>query len=96
MINRSTLTRGRLWNDLAESFTWGGFGGHVQTGFQDPADLTEYGVMICTPDVASPTENDSFVKRALEGVGIVVRKFIPLSECPYRGDVTVFVGPDQL
>jgi hypothetical protein len=99
MINRSSRTRNNLWIEFAEVFNRAGFGGvdggGVQTGFQESTTPDETGVMICINDPTSPSKIDAIMKDALEDIGIE-SKYIPLSEALYKGDITIFVGPDPL
>jgi hypothetical protein len=98
VINRSSSTKNNLWSELANVFNRAGFGsvdGSVQTGFQESAHPDEAGVMICTIDPHSPSKIDALIKDVLEKIGIK-SKYIPLSEAIYKGDITIFVGPDPL
>jgi hypothetical protein len=96
-INRSSSTANSLWTDLVEVFNRAGFGNNnnVQIGFQEPATPGETGVMICIINPGSPSSNDVLIKDSLNKIGIKL-KFIPLSEAKYKGDLTIFVGPDPL
>lgn len=96
-INRSSSTTNGLWTDLVEVFNRAGFGNNnnVQTGFQEPANPGETGVMICIINPSSSSNSEVLIKDTFERIGIK-SKFIPLSEAKYKGDITIFVGPDQL
>jgi hypothetical protein len=95
VINRSSSTAGSGWLELAQLFQRVGFGDNVSTGFQEPASIDEYGTMICSKDPLNPSELDLKVKQILDTAGLEPR-FIPLAECPYKGDITIFFGPPKL
>jgi hypothetical protein len=96
-INRSSSTTNGLWTDLVEVFNRAGFGNNnnVQIGFQEPANPGETGVMICIINPSAPSNDDVLIKDTLNKIGIK-SKFIPLSEAKFKGDITIFVGPDSL
>ena len=95
VINRSSSTPGNDWSELAQVFRNAGFGDNVATGFQEPASIDEYGSMICSKDPLNPSDLDIKIRQMLDLLRMEPR-FIPLSECRYKGDITIFFGPKKL